>query len=45
MGKRPEARMQLEIEGEGDGREPVLTVDVKRKGQWLRIAKRYSGQN
>jgi hypothetical protein len=45
MGKRPEARMQLEIEGEGDGREPVLTVDVKRKGQWVRIAKRYSGQN
>jgi hypothetical protein len=37
--------MQLEIEGEGDGREPVLTVDVKRKGKWLRIAKRYSGQN
>jgi hypothetical protein len=47
MGKKnpPEARMQAEIEGEGDGETVVLTIDVKRKGKWLRIAKRYSGQN
>ena len=47
MGKKnpPEARMYFEIEGEGDNREPVLSVDIKRKGKWLRIAKRYSGQN
>jgi hypothetical protein len=37
--------MQFEIEGEDDGREPVLSVDIKRKGKWLRIAKRCSGQN
>lgn len=37
--------MQLEIEGQGNGETVVLTVDVKRKGQWVRIAKRYSGQN
>jgi|SRR5215813_4295312 len=47
MGKKNplEARMYCEIEGEGDNREPVLSVDIKRKGKWLRIAKRYSGQN
>jgi hypothetical protein len=47
MGKKnpSEARMYFEIEGEGDNREPVLSVDIKRKGKWLRIAKRYSGQN
>jgi len=47
MGKKKssEARMQFEIEGEGDSREPVLSVDIKRKGRWVRIAKRYSGQN
>ncbi len=39
------ARMQFEIEGEGNGETVVLTVDVKRKGQWVRIAKRYSGQH
>ena len=37
--------MQAEIEGEGDDETVVLTVDVKRKGQWVRIAKRYSGQH
>jgi hypothetical protein len=41
----PEARMQAEIEGEGNGKTVVLAVDVKRKGKWVRIAKRYSGQN
>jgi hypothetical protein len=46
MGKKnPPARMRFEIEGEGDGREPVLSVDIKRRGQWVRIAKRYSGQH
>jgi hypothetical protein len=47
MGKKnpPAARMYLEIEGEGDGETLVLTVDVKREGQWVRIAKRYSGQS
>jgi len=42
MGKKQlatTARMQFEIEGEGDGETVVLTVDVKRKGQWVRIAK------
>jgi hypothetical protein len=45
MKKQPAARMLVEIEGEGDSREPVLSVDIKRRGQWVRIAKRYSGQN
>jgi hypothetical protein len=42
MGKKQlatTARTQFEIEGEGDGETVVLTVDVKRKGQWVRIAK------
>jgi hypothetical protein len=45
MKKQPAARMLVEIEGEGDSREPVLSVDIKRRGQWVRIAKRYSGQH
>jgi hypothetical protein len=48
MGKRRylEGRISFEPGGEGDGDEPmVLTVEVKREGKWVRIAKRYSGQN
>ena len=36
--------MQAEIEGEGDSETVILSVDVKRRGKWVRIAKRYSGQ-
>jgi hypothetical protein len=45
MGRSPKARMFAEIEGEGDNSEVVLFVEVKQGKQWLRIAKRYSGQN
>jgi hypothetical protein len=47
MGKKnpPEVRMQYELEGEGDGETVVLSVDINRKGKWVRVAKRYPGQN
>ena len=41
MSKHPTARLRFTLEGE----EPVLHCQIKERGRFITIAKRYSGKN
>jgi hypothetical protein len=41
MSRHPTARLRFTLEGE----EPVLYCQIKERGHFITIAKRYSGQN